>query len=81
MTCKQTSSTFVSPAVQTMRSLQKLDLALSTAQRHAGSLITADSPFPGAKQLASNTWDELEGIRQKLNRMIERAERSGGILG
>lgn len=81
MARKKTTTGYVSPAVQTMRTLNKLNAALGVAQGHAGSLIVVDSPFPGAKQLANSVWDELEVIRQKIARMIERNERKGGILG
>ena len=72
---------YVSPALSTLRLLGKLDQALSTAQNHAGSLNVHESPFPGAKKLGSDIWDDLEKMRWKVRKMIERAERPGGILG
>lgn len=78
---KQKTPEYVSPARATLRQLNKLDHALSTAQNHAGSLDVYQSPFPGAKKLGSDTWDELEKIRLKIRKMVERAERAGGIFG
>ena len=72
---------YVSPARQALQTLSKLDRALSTAQDHAGSLNAYQSEFPGAKKLGSDVWDELEKMRWKIRKMIERAERSGGIMG
>jgi hypothetical protein len=72
---------YVSPARATLQTLNKLDHALSTAQGHAGSLNVYQSEFQGAKKLGSDVWDEVEKLRWKIRKMIERAERSGGILG
>lgn len=69
------------PARAALRALNKLDGALSTAQGAAGSLVVHDSPFAGAKQLGTDVWDELEKMRWKIRKMIERAERAGGIYG
>ena len=74
-------SEYVSPARSTLQTLSKLDQALSKAQDHAGSLNVHQSEFGGAKKLGSDVWDELEKMRWKVRKMIERAERSGGIMG
>jgi hypothetical protein len=78
---KKKDEGYVSPATETLRTLQRLDAALSRAQDVAGSLVTHNSPFVGAKQVASDTWDKLEELRHKIRRTAERRERSGGILG
>lgn len=78
---KKKDEGYVSPAVETLRALTKLDAALSRAQDLAGALITHNNPFVGAKQVASDTWDVLEEMRRKIRRVSERRERSGGILG
>lgn len=78
---RKKTSEYVSPARATLQLLNKLDHALSTAQGHAGSLNVYESPFPGAKKLGSDVWDDVEKMRWKIRKMIERAERPGGILG
>jgi len=72
---------YVSPAKKTLRELQRLDKALSTAQQYAGTLDVYNSQFPGAKKLGSEAWDEMEKIRLKIRKMLERLERPGGIFG
>jgi hypothetical protein len=72
---------YVSPARATLQTLSKLDRALSTAQGLAGDLNVYESPFPGAKKLGSDVWDELEKTRWKIRKMLERVERPGGIMG
>ena len=59
--------------------LGKLDRALSAAQDAAGSLITHESPFPAAKNLADEIWLALEAMRKRVTKMHERRERPGGI--
>jgi hypothetical protein len=71
---------YVSPARATMRELNKLDRALSAAQGPAGALNVYESPFQGAKRLGSEVWDELEKMRWRIRKMLERAERPGGIF-
>jgi hypothetical protein len=71
---------YVSPARATMRTLGKLDRTLSSAQDLAGSLNVHESPFRGAKQLGYEIWYELEKARQRIRKMLERAERPGGIF-
>ena len=71
---------YISPARATMRKLAALDRALNTAQGHAGDLNVYQSEFKGAKQLGSDVWDELEKMRLRISKMLERAERSGGIF-
>jgi hypothetical protein len=78
---RKKTSEYVSPARATLQLLNKLDHALSAAQDHAGSLNVHESPFPGAKKLGSDIWDDVEKMRWRLRKMIERAERPGGILG
>lgn len=75
------STQYVSPARATLQTLGKLDRALSTGQNYAGSLNVHESPFPGAKKLGSEVWDELEKLRLRIRKVMERAERAGGILG
>jgi hypothetical protein len=81
MARKTKNPDYVSPARAALQLLSKLDHALSTAQGHAGSLNVYQSLFPGAKKLGSDVWDDLEKMRWKIRKMLERAERPGGILG
>ena len=81
MAKQKPESEYVSPARQQLQTLSKLDRALSTAQDHAGSLTAYGSEFAGAKKLGSDVWDELEKMRWKIRKMVERAERAGGIMG
>jgi hypothetical protein len=73
-------SEYVSPARETLQTLAKLDRALSTAQGFAGSLGIHQYEFQGAKHLGNEVWDELEKMRWKIRKMLERQERPGGIL-
>lgn len=78
---KPKSPEYVSPARATMRELKALDSALSKAQTHAGTLNVYNSEFVGAKKLGSDAWDDLEKIRLKIHKMLERTERPGGLWG
>ena len=65
----------------TLRNLQKLDAALSTAQGVASSVVAdADDSHASARALGDDTWNALEALRRKIYRMIERRERRGGVF-
>jgi hypothetical protein len=65
---------------KTLRDLRKLDFALSEAQGAAGNLVTVNNPHVAAKSLGDEIWTTLEDFRRKVNRMIVRRERSGGVF-
>lgn len=59
------------------RKLARLDKALSDAQTASGEAIVG---APATDKLASEVWSTLEAYRKRIRKMIERAERSGGVL-
>ena len=80
MARKKKADEYVSPARATLQTLNKLDRSLSMAQGLAGSLNVYQSDFQGAKQLGNEVWDDLEKLRWKIRKMVERQERPGGIF-
>jgi hypothetical protein len=59
------------------RALAALDRALSNAQDAAGKAM--GTGLPATDKIAGETWEQLEKLRQRITKMIDRAERTGGV--